>query len=62
MSGCLAKLYFKLAELLVIIGASLSEPHTGGSRWTFDRHVTENLQKKTESPTLAVVDGHSTVT
>ena len=26
-----------------VIGASLSEFHTSGSRWTFDRHVTENL-------------------
>ena len=45
-----------------LIGASLSEPHTSGSRWTFDRHVTENLRKNTESPTLVVVDGRSTVT
>ena len=37
-----------LAQLLV--GASLSEPHTSGSRWTFDRHVTENLRKTRKAP------------
>ena len=50
-----------LVANIYIIGVSLSEPHTSGSRWTFDRHVTENLRKM-ESPTLVVVDGRSTVT